>query len=308
MPDLFAIIQFGNETWIDPDHPREIKIALPPLGSQTYVEVWRSQQLMKQDQQKQLHYYCSDDFIFASLLIDESAFGDLSAATNHGYQLIHDLLVREQFPNLIRMWNYFPGINLENGRLERYRAFCIGRHQALDNWHYPEAQLPAASAIGTQSGGLLIYFVATRNRGMQIENPRQVSAFNYPEIYGPKTPSFSRAIYQQWQDQKQLYISGTASITGHQSQHTGNTEAQIYESLKNIHALLKETQQQHPFPKTDISSLNYIRAYLRNPEEIKIAEAQLKSTLGDQVTLQIVQGEICRQELNIELDGMVSSI
>jgi hypothetical protein len=59
-----------------------------------------------------------------------------------------------------------------------------------------EAALPAATCIGRFDGvrRLQVYWLAAREAGLPLENPRQVSAFRYPRQYGPQSPSFSRAL------------------------------------------------------------------------------------------------------------------
>src|SRR3990170_3468810 len=78
----------------------------------------------------------------------------------------------------------------DQGR-ERYQLFCAGRHDAfLAAGYHHDVDLPAASAVGMRGRGLIAYFLAAREPGVQVENPRPIAAYNYPPQYGPKTPSF----------------------------------------------------------------------------------------------------------------------
>ena len=128
-------------------------------------------------------------------------------------------------------------------------AFCAGRHQALvAELTEFETHLPAACAIGTDEPGLRLYALAGRTAGIQIENPRQTSAFHYPRQYGPRSPSFSRAVLKAWEERHHhLYISGTASIVGHASQHV-DLMAQLDETLFNLRALLAQANRLTPEP------------------------------------------------------------
>ncbi len=97
--------------------------------------------------------------------------------------------------------------------------------------------MPAASALGFESGPLTICFFAAREAmPLAIENPRQVSAYKYPEDYGPRSPTFSRASAIELHGQTVLFISGTASIVGHQTMHAGDVVAQTQETIVNIKA------------------------------------------------------------------------
>ena len=86
--------------------------------------------------------------------------------------------------------------------------------------HPPDGGYAAATAIGLPSppDQLHVHWLATKQPGIAIENPRQVSAFAYPRDYGPVAPGFSRAMLLPG-DTPLLLISGTASIVGHASQH-----------------------------------------------------------------------------------------
>ena len=101
--------------------------------------------------------------------------------------------------------------------------------------------VPAACALGSPAGSpLCIYFLAARRPPKMIENPRQTSAYHYPPKFGRHSPVFSRACV--WGDSRssRLFVSGTASIVGHETIHRGDVTAQTRETLVNISALLAE--------------------------------------------------------------------
>ena len=132
------------------------------------------------------------------------------------------------------MWNYLDAINEGDGDAERYRQFCVGRARGLGR---PNGKrLPAATAIGRQqpTHQLQVFWVAARVGGTPIENPRQVSAYHYPRAHGPVSPSFSRAMVAP---DDTVLVSGTASIVGHVSQHHGDAQAQLAETLRNLAAV-----------------------------------------------------------------------
>ena len=54
-------------------------------------------------------------------------------------------------------------------------------------------RLCAASAVGSLGGELSICFLGSKERGVHCENPRQLPAYRYPKLYGPRSPSFARA-------------------------------------------------------------------------------------------------------------------
>ena len=72
-----------------------------------------------------------------------------------------------------------------------------------------------------------IYFLAGAHPAHILGNPRQVNAYDYPSLYGPRSPSFARASLYRSDSATQLFISGTASVVGHQSQHKGLADLQL---------------------------------------------------------------------------------
>ena len=178
-------------------------------------------------------YASNGEVLFLQLRSEEYAPDALQPLTAIAYRRLFAVARAQGYPHFLRIWNYLPDINQECGGLERYRAFCAGRRQVLDAaLAEVETRLPAASALGfpasglhagdnSAEGGLRLYALAGRAVGEQIENPRQISAFHYPPEYGPRSPSFSRAVLKHWGGGRyHLYISGTASVVGHASQHS----------------------------------------------------------------------------------------
>ena len=76
-----------------------------------------------------------------------------------------------------------------------------------------------------------------------IENPRQTSAYHYPPKFGKHSPIFSRACSGAARQRPSLFISGTASIVGHETIHPGDVRAQTRETMANINALLDEANR-----------------------------------------------------------------
>ncbi|MFC1748980.1 hypothetical protein ACFL2V_09270 [Pseudomonadota bacterium] len=309
-PEVFAIIRHGNQSVLNPAQPFDIQLALPPLGEEK-IEVWRSREPLISGTFKQVHFKHSDTFLVGALLLDEADFDDLASTTFNAYEQIHDALESTGFPALTRMWNFFPRINEgattlsdDLNKLERYRTFCLGRHKALDEWHFTEELLPAASAIGAHNNGLVIYFLAARQPGIQIENPRQISAYRYPKQYGPKSPSFSRATYKNWGKSQHLYISGTASIVGHTTEHDGDPIAQLDETLRNIRTIIEQAQSLHDVRCHTISDLSAIRIFIRHPAQAEQILNHLRRAIGESdCEITAVHGDICRSDLLLEIEG-----
>lgn len=223
------------------------------------------------------------------------------------YRDVFATLAHTGCEQLLRLWNYLPDINADGGGLERYRQFNLGRQQAFFDAQHPAFEgAPAACALGTHEGPFCVHFLAGRTRPLQVENPRQVSAYHYPREYGPRSPSFSRAaLFEAGAGQVALLISGTASIVGHTSMHAGDVQAQTRETLANLQAVLGAARARSSarFELADLC----LTVYVRRAEDAPAVWALLEAALGqDAAALRnavVLQGDVCRSELLVEIEA-----
>lgn len=286
------------------------EIRTPVLGSSDGVlEIWRTQRPVETGQHGRVRYRHDGKMLFGCISVEEHAPSDngtesaLHHATDQAYREILTALHASGYVHMVRIWNYLPQINLDTHGIERYRQFNRARRAALSAFGRDLAgQVPAACALGSATGSpLVIYFLASREEAAVIENPRQVSAYEYPSQYGPK-PVFSRASAVG----SMLFISGTASIVGHETRHIGDVAAQTRETLTNIKALLDEANRVTDGAGFDIESLSY-KVYVRNRDDLPTIQSQLHAALGRQAHLIYLQADICRQELLVEIEAVGTS-
>jgi enamine deaminase RidA (YjgF/YER057c/UK114 family) len=240
----------------------------------------------------------------------EAAYGDVFAA-----------LREAGLPRLLRVWNYLPAINDDDGALlsggagpmgasERYRQFNIGRQAAfLAHGQDAFAGSPAACALGREGRALAIRFVAGSAPTHAVDNPRQVPAWRYPTAYGPKSPTFSRASLVAFDaaqpDQRTLLVSGTASIVGHESRHIGDVRAQTRETLANLDAVLAEASRFDPALAGRRAAELHTVVYLRHPDDRDAVAAELAQAWGPEAAARAVwqHADACRRELLVEIEG-----
>jgi chorismate lyase/3-hydroxybenzoate synthase len=249
----------------------------------------------------------SGDLLFGSITVFEDSHTGLNRTTEKAYQQLLRLLRESGFPHLWRIWNYFPRINEEQHGLERYRLFCMGRHEALADAlpDFPRS-LPAGTAVGTQGEALQIYFLAGAHAATHLGNPRQINAYDYPQIYGPRSPSFARATLCRLDGTTQLFISGTASVVGHQSQHEGRVDAQALETVTNLRALLERVQCTSSSLQREASLQSVFKVYVRNPKHLETVRRVLEAPFLLSSHLFYLQGDLCRKELLVEVEGLVT--
>jgi chorismate lyase/3-hydroxybenzoate synthase len=282
-------------------------VAAPLLApSGNVYDAWRVAGAAEEHGRGCVRYATDGHWLHGVAEIDDRIAG-LEAASHRAYADLFEVLATQACPNLLRLWNYFADINLESGGSERYRQFNTGRQRAfLEARRSAFEGSPAACALGTREGPLRVYFLAGRRPPIAIENPRQVSAYRYPDTYGPRSPSFSRAaLVDVGGNREALFISGTASIVGHASVHVGDVRKQTEESLLNIATVLQATAERSglAFALKDLVCTIYVRhaANLAIVREVFEHAAGADSPAArDAVYL---QADICRADLLVEIEA-----
>ena len=236
----------------------------------------------------------SNSLQFSAISLPLSVDDDYESIAYEAYRQLLQFIKQSPHPELVRFWNYIPFINKGAGDAENYKRFCSGRLNAFSENDYSDLQFPAASAVGHYQQGITVYALSAANTASHHANPRQVDAFKYPRQYGPSSPSFARATTIELGDHKMCFISGTASILGHNTVHRDDLRLQLYTTNDNILYLLKETG----FKRSDIETL---RVYLRHQNDL----AECKSIVEDlfpNTRVIYTHADICREELLAEIE------
>ena len=300
--NVLALIGFGSHAGAS-DDPRYLRVGLEPTEPGRF-EVWHSTRSVVTGRTDVLRWSGDGDYLFFAVEMDEDEAGDIDAAGEATYAAICDLIATHRFADgqtghILRLWNYLDAINEGEGDEERYRHFCAGRARGLTS--SARNGYSAATAIGCRDGRrvLQVYGLAARQAGIAIENPRQISAWSYPRQYGPVAPTFARATRTP---AGQLLVSGTAAVLGHQSQHVGDTFAQLDETLRNLDSLLTAAG---PDIASHGISASLLKVYLRDPAEAAAVESHLRERLPGLGDMLILISDICRSDLRVEIDGIL---
>lgn len=273
----------------------ERRLGLPVLAGTDHETLFGA--LASAGNGKGFELFASADWLVGVRM--EPVMPDMAAQTAEIYA---DMIAlgREQERALTRIWNYVPDINgTASGGLEAYRVFCLGRAKAFDRaqWTGP---VPAASAVGGAPGILAVMFAAASTQPLASENPEQVPAYEYPADYGPRAPSFSRAMQVPADGRCWTFISGTAAIKGHASMADGDLRGQIECTLDNLRLISGACGL------IDREGERHFKVYLRNAGDLAVARAALDGVLfrkGDHVTW--LHADICRAELLIEIEATI---
>ncbi|WP_235578067.1 pteridine-dependent deoxygenase [Pseudoxanthomonas sp. Root630] len=305
MPETLAVFGFGTlaPSSAAIDDARYLHVPLSPLREAAApYEVWRSAGPVATGREGAIRYSHDGALMFGVMEWEEPEGGILHASA-HAYAAMVAFWRDSGYPHLLRIWNYFDAITLGEGDTERYRQFCVGRVQGLGD--VDTRTLPAATAIGSRDGRrvLQVYWLAAREPGLPLENPRQVSAYRYPREYGPQSPSFARALLPP-SPQVPLLLSGTASIVGHASQHADSLRAQLDETLTNLDSLLGAARERMPALSPHLDGTSRLKVYVRDEADADAVAAQLEARLGTRVPWLMLHADVCRRELLVEIEGM----
>jgi len=287
-----------------------------PLGSaDPLCEVWRladggdAEPFTRSLRQDRVLYSHCDELLFGSVTVEEEGVtGESSSALRHAtmtaYRDIFAVLEETQHRHLIRVWNYLPDINREADGEERYRHFNAARQCAFRNaGRSTVGTVPAACALGSPAGSpISIYFLASRRPPTMIENPRQTSAYFYPPKFGSHSPTFSRACLLNGSAGTNLFVSGTASIVGCETLHSGDVSAQTRETLTNIDALLDEANRIVGSAHYSLDDLKF-KVYVRRVSDFAATMRVLSAALDSSTTIVYLQADVCREDLLVEIEA-----
>lgn len=287
----------------DGQHPQIAHLGLLPVGGPPCVERWWYDGEVNYRAENGIRIAECADYTAMVAQVAEDHPAGISRLTQEVYTRLLQAFSTARHRHIVRIWNYFPEINHGEGDEERYRQFSIGRAEAYDRLGLTDERSPPGTAIGTDDGDpLSVIALASRLPFSLVENPRQLSAYSYPDFYGPRSPRFSRGGMLQADDARLFLASGTAAIVGHESTSPHDVVEQSRETLRNLGSLLANAGVQ-----AGIHGMKATRVYVRNGSDLPAIKAAVEAELGAAAPAPLyLQGSICRRELLLEIDGVIS--
>ena len=298
--DVLTAVVFGHDTPCPAD-PRCVRVDLAPLQAKPYAEVWRAPGSVRRGTHGLIRYTEHEQCLAGCIEVDDDRFGGLAEAAEPAYAQLLDFPAESTHPHIWRIWTFITDVNHGAGDEERYRLFCLGRARGFArSGGLGESTFPAATAVGKRRGDrtLQICWMGGKTPGTAIENPRQVSAYLYPRKYGPEAPRFCRAMLLPG---PKLLVSGTASIAGHESVHEDDLTGQFAETMLNLDSLRAQMWlQRQADADTPVQTLT--KVYLRNRSDAAFVEKALQSRQGGDAPIIVLEADICRSELLLEIE------
>ncbi|MGI9227650.1 MAG: hypothetical protein ACR2PU_02545 [Gammaproteobacteria bacterium] len=302
---ILTHLYFGDENHSSDNH-LSIQTSLNVLGSSLFTQYWFTDNEVSQCKYKNVQYAFNQQMLFGHIQLPCEDDASFITNSEHAYQEIFECLKKEGCKHLLRTWNYFPAITDKvNGHAHtnRYELFCSARINAMQKCDINNEIYPAATVIGNQNKVLQVYFLASDTPGIAVENPRQTSAYHYPIVETVKRPLFSRGILKVWGNRTHFYVSGTASIVGHQTLHVDDVCAQLNESINNVETLVAHANDQHQTQLNAQDDLLYMKVYIRHSKDVAQIKQVLAARLSGTTPRILLLGDMCREDLLVEIEA-----
>ena len=167
---------------------------------------------------------------------------------------------------VVRTWFYIKDIDAHYARFNELRTAHFARRGMT--------KLPASTGIGLRAGPAVTAALLICDKPWSVvKSPRQTEATTYGS-------SFSRAAVCGGN----LYVSGTASLAGHDVAHVGDFDAQVKETLAAVESILSAKGKSWRDVKRAI-------AYVKHGQKCSLPCEAL-----------VVEADVCRPEWLFELE------
>ncbi|MCL3782442.1 hypothetical protein EMN47_18830 [Prolixibacteraceae bacterium JC049] len=223
------------------------------------------------------------------------------------------------FTHVVRQWNYIEEIisvhRTEANEIQNYQVFNDVRSKYYSQCEFKNGY-PAATGIGTKSGGVSISFIAIDPKESvkisAVTNTRQIDAHNYSEqvLVGTActktSPKFERAKIVASSKVATNYISGTAAIIGEDTIPNEDYAHQTIETLNNIDILInRENAAVETLAGNAIkSSMQHLRVYINKIENAEVVKQEVFKRYPT-VPVNYVEADVCRDNLLVEIESVM---
>ncbi len=264
-------------------------------------------------------------FVHVAGVAPSPAIGGVYAQSLQGFREMERYLQQAGagFHQVIRTWLYLGDIVGPEGCTQRYKELNRARADYFRDLCFAAGEcgnlarpgFPASTGIGACGQGVSMSCLALKTdrkdlKIVPLENPHQISAYEYAVVYSPESPRFSRAMALAAGQAATIFVSGTAAITASESRHHGDVAAQTHRTLENIEALIaEENVARHDLPGlgATLSDLALVRVYVKRREDYEAASAVCRERLGE-VPIIFAVADVCRDELLVEIEAIAYRI
>jgi len=295
--NILSIISFQDEVNYNNNI---INSGLLSLNSKNLYEIWKVNENVNYEKFNDIQISQSANYMFGfSIIKNKGTYEEIKKKIAKQYNDFF-LISKKKKMTVLKIWHYLPKLLHDyDNKKTNYSLLCEAR-ESIYKLIYTNCNYPAATVIGIKGENILIYFLSAVCKKYQaIENTRQVSAYNYPMNIFLEKPMFSRAVSIMPKDSmtSMIFVSGTASIKGYESVHGKNMLRQLNETLENYNTFFEDKK----------NLLNIARVYVSNTDDnnVQLVSSVLNKKFGEN-NYALLKGDICRSELLIEIEGMIS--
>ena len=198
--------------------------------------------------------------------------------------------------HVVRTWLFQPNIDLDYPGMVTVRREFFAAHGLTADTHF----IASTGIAGTHSlPTTRVFMDAYAISGVR---PGQLDYLTALDHLGPTCDygvTFERATAVSYQDRRQIYISGTASIDPRGDiVHPGDVVRQLDRTLGNISSLLASAG-------AGLADMLVFIVYLRDPTDHARVLPALRERLGDSPML-VVDAPVCRPGWLIEIEGIAA--
>jgi enamine deaminase RidA (YjgF/YER057c/UK114 family) len=251
----------------------------------------------------------------------EGAHGEAISAFRQLEQ--HLAMAGAGFEDVVRTWIYVNQITEGPDGRQRYQELNRARTDFFADvglcgtmrapWA-PEKIYPASTGIGTQGGDIVMSCMALASERpdvfvMPLENPQQTAAYNYDQVYSPKTPKFSRAMAVVQGHFTATLVSGTASIVNAVTMHPGDVVKQTAQTIENIEKLIAPGNfARHGLAGggATLKDIAKLRVYVKHAADYERCRACCEERLPG-VPAIYLHADVCRPDLLVEIEAVAFS-
>jgi FkbO/Hyg5 family chorismatase len=315
--NILGIVRHGNEFGCSLSSGLlivNVPTIQPPLKS--FMEIWRARSsILESVRESEFLFARSERFLFIATHIPGlDVYADYEQAAETAYNRLFSIMDDLHYPKIVRAWNYIGGIvDRDAADTEIYRSFVAGRATAFHRRGIGSTQLPAATGIGANRSGISIILICATEEMtiVPVDNPAQTAAYDYPSQYGKTAPTFSRAAIQcpgeiGSKNSRMVYISGTASIVGHQTVHPGDASAQAKTTIDNIATLVSNGNLSSYGLRTGYtpSNVDHLKVYVKSLDALDSIRAAIETAFPS-ADIRYLNVDICRPDLLLEIEGTI---
>ena len=294
--NILSVISFHGEV----KYKENVLTSGPQIiNHKNIYEIWEVQDKVFQKKYDDINVSKSKNYIFGSVIIDLErlrSYEEIKSAISKKYRNFFSI-ANQSSMKLIKIWHYLPQLlKPYSDNKTNYSLLCEAR-EIVYKEKYKDSDFPAATAIGIGGNKILIYFLAAACKEYNtIENKRQVSSYDYPQNIFLEKPMFSRAVSftDNERAEKKIMISGTASIKGYESIYTMDVLKQLAEALKNYQTFVNIKGNE-----SNICRIYLTKSHLKYSAEI----IKTLDSIFEHNNYILLEGEICRNNLLIEIEG-----